>query len=130
MTSRTVTVLLAAGVAACAPAAAGAGRAVPDRNVVGAAELTATGASDLYTALRQVRPEFLQARGVSSIHQATPDLPAVYLDGVEIGGLGELSSISTVEVREVRRLSAQEAAARTGTNTPGGAILVFTKKAG
>ena len=130
MTYRMVTLLLAAGVVACAPAATGRGRAVPDRNVVGAAELTATGAPDLYSALRQIRPEFLQARGVSSIHQSTPDLPAVYLDGVEIGGIDELRSISTGEVREVRRLSAQEAAARTGTNDPGGAILVFTKKAG
>ena len=130
MTFRTVAVLLAAGVAACAPAAAGAGRAFPDRSVVEAAELTATRATDLYTALRQIRPEYLQARGVSSIHQATPDLPAVYLDGVEIGGVDELRGISTVDVREVRRLSAQQAAARTGTNTPGGAILVFTKKAG
>jgi len=130
MTLRTVALLLAGAVGACAPAASGAGRPSPDRNVVEAAELAATGAPDLYTALRQVRPEFLQARGVSSIHDATADLPVVYLDGVAIGGPDELGRISTVDVREVRRLSAQEALARTGTNKPGGAILVFMKKAG
>ncbi len=130
MTLRIAALLLAGAAGACAPAATGAARPVPDRNVVEAAELAATGAADLYTALRQTRPEFLQARGVSSIRIGTPDLPVVYLDGVQIGGPDELSRISTVEVREVRRLTAQEAAARTGTNTPGGAILVFTKQAG
>ena len=131
MTLRTVTLLLAGAVGACAPAATGTGRPVPDRNVVAAAELAATGATDLYTALRQLRPEFLQARGVSSLRSGNaPDLPVVYLDGVQIGGPDELNRISTVDVREVRRLSAHEAAARTGTYTPGGAILVFTKKTG
>jgi len=130
MARRAVSLLLAGAVSACAPAAPGGGRPVPDRSVVEAAELTATGAPDLYTALRQVRPEFLQARGVSSIHTGTPDLPAVYLDGVAIGGIDQLTTISTVNVREVRRLSAQEALTRTGTNAPGGAILVFTRKAG
>jgi hypothetical protein len=130
MTVRIITLLLAGAVGACAPAATGVGRPVPDRDVVGAAELAATRATDLYTALRQVRPEFLQPRGVSSIHTGSPDYPAVYLDGVEIGGLDELKNISTVEVREVRRLSAQQAAARTGTNSPGGAILVFRKTRG
>jgi hypothetical protein len=130
MTFPTATLLLAAGVVACAPAATGAGRAVPDRNVVGAAELTATGATDLYAALHQLRPEFFQSRGVSSIRLNTPDLPVVYLDGVAIGGLDELRRISTMDVGEVRRLSPQEASVRTGTNLPGGAIFVFTKKAG
>ncbi len=130
MTLRVVTLLLAGAVGACAPAATGAGRPVPDRNVVEAAELAATGAPDLYTALRQVRPEFFQARGVSSIHTGTPDYPAVYLDGVEMSGMGDLSTISAMDVREVRRLSAQQAMARTGTNNPGGAILVFLKRGG
>ncbi len=130
MTFRTFALLLTAGAGACAPAATGTGRPVPDRSVVAAAELAATGAPDLYTALRQVRPEFLQARGVSSIRRATPDYPEVYLDGVDVGGLDQLGRITTTEVREVRRLSAAQAAARTGTNTPGGAILVITKRAG
>jgi len=128
---RTAALLLAGAAGACAPAATGGGRPSPgDRSIVGAAELTATGAPDLFNALRQVRPEFLQARGVSSIRTATPDFPAVYLDGVQIGGIDELSNISTVNVREVRRLSAREALVRTGTNNPGGAILVFTKSGG
>jgi len=130
MTLRAVTLLLAAAAGACAPAAAGGGRVVPDRNVVGAAELAATGAADLYTALRQVRPEFLQPRGISSIHSNTPDFPAVYLDGVELSGIADLKTITTTDVREVRRLSAPEAMARTGTNNPGGALLVVTKKSG
>lgn len=129
MIPRAVTLILAGAVGACAPASAGGGRSVPDRSVVEAAQLAATGATDLYTALRQIRPEFLQARGVSSIHSgSTPDLPVVYLDGVEIGGPDELNRISTADVREVRRLSAHEAAARNGTYIPGGAILVFLKK--
>ena len=130
MNLRIAALLLAGAAGACAPAATGAGRTSPDRNVVEAVELAATGAPDLYTALRQVRPEFLQARGVSSIRTGNPDLPAVYLDGVAIGGVDELSRISTVEVREVRRLTAQETLVRTGTNSPGGAILVFTKRPG
>ena len=129
MSPRTIALLLAAAVGACAPAA-GTGRAVPDRDVVGADELAATRAPDLLTALRQVRPEFLQPRGVSSIHNATPDYPAIYLDGVQIGGVDQLGNISTVNVREVRRLSAAQALTRTGTATPGGAILIFTKKGG
>ncbi len=99
-----------------------------NRDVVTPAELAATRAVNLYDALKQIRPEYFTARGVSSIRLATPDLPTVYLDRNQLGELESLRDIDIALVQEVRRLTPTEANIRLGRDFPGGAILVTTVK--
>lgn len=128
MTMRQLTLFFSALVAACAPAATPSSSVSHNRAVVTRADLESTHAANLYDALHQLRPEFFTARGVSSIHQNTPDLPTVYLDGTEFGGLESLRGIDIARVIEVRRLTSQESTVRLGRDSPGGAILVTTMR--
>ncbi len=112
---------------ACAPGATTGGAPVShNRAVVTPAELVATKATNLYDALKQIRPEFFTPRGVSSIRLATPDLPTVYVDRNLLGDLESLRTIDVGIVREVRRLTPSEASIRVGRDFPGGVLLVTT----
>ncbi len=123
-------VALGALLAGCAPGATTTGGAPVshNRDVVTPAELVATKATNLYDALKLIRPEYFNARGVSSIRLAVPDLPAVYLDRNQLDSLESLRTIDIALVQEVRRLTPTEANIRLGRDFPGGAILVTTVK--
>ncbi len=97
-----------------------------DRTRVTGEELMATQAATLYDALRQVRPEFLQRRGFSSIQSPQADVPRVFVDNVEMGDVEYLKILNPSDVVEVQRLSAEQATTRWGTGYIGGALLVFT----
>ncbi len=120
---------LGALLAACAPGATTGGAPVShNRDVVTPAELVATKSTNLYDALKQIRPEYFTARGVSSIRLAVPDLPAVYLDRNQLDGLESMRSIDINLVQEVRRLTPTEATVRLARDFPGGVILITTVK--
>lgn len=75
-----------------------------------------------YDAVERLRPAFLQStRGVSA-----PLERRVYVDGMWVGGLSALRTISPLTVREIRFLSAIEATARFGAGNGAGAVLVTT----
>ncbi len=131
MRQRMVALALGALLVACAPGVTTTGGAPVshNRDVVTPAELVATKATNLYDALKQIRPEYFTARGVSSIRLATPDLPTVYLDRNQLGDLESLRNIDIALVQEVRRLTPTEANIRLGRDFPGGVLLVSTVKA-
>ncbi len=127
MKTRMVALALSALLSACASAGApGSGTVSHDRNVVTKDELVGTKATNVYDALRVIRPEFFSSRGVSSIRMATPDVLTVYMDRTQLGDLESLRNIDIALVTEVRRLTPREAAIRLGTDLPGGALLVTT----
>ncbi len=133
MSTRSLLILLAA-VAACAPAATTSGGS-HDRTRVTHEELAATHAPDLYSALKQTRPEFFASRGVSSIRLGSEDIPAVFIDGVSVGEVSDrasqeeaLRNIAVINVVEVKRLTPQESTLRLGRDSPAGALLVVTSK--
>ncbi len=129
MRLRIAAALLSVALAGCAPGATSGGAPVSHaRAVVTPAELAATHATNLYDALRQIRPEYFTARGVSSIRLATPDLPAVYLDRNQLDGLDAMRTIDISLVQEVRRLTPSEANVRLARDFPGGVILITTVK--
>lgn len=127
MSKRVPTLLLALLLAACGGPS---GRPAPrDPNVVTGEELVATHVLNLYDALSQVRPQYLRDRGYISIASAARAVPVVYVDELYMGQLDFLRSMSTGDVAEVRRISAEEATTRWGTGHPGGALLVTTHAA-
>ncbi|MGD2069577.1 MAG: hypothetical protein PVI57_12950 [Gemmatimonadota bacterium] len=91
-----------------------------DRERVTSEELIATGASDLFTALRLSRPRFLETRAPRK------DAPVLYVDGVQVGEVAYLRGMRVQDVASVRLLRGPDATTRYGTDHLGGALLVTT----
>lgn len=89
-------------------------------------EISRSGATDAFTAIRMLRPVFLQSRGRTSILRAENTEPAVYLDDRLIGGVATLRDIPANQVIEVRFFGPAQAQMRWGTGNSAGAILVRT----
>lgn len=84
---------------------------------------TRPGASDALALIRQLRPHFL-ATGRSE--------PVVYIDTTRAFSIDDLSTVPSINVQEIRFLTAAEAAGRYGTGRSGGTstgvILVKTRR--
>lgn len=111
-----------------AVAAAPTPKPLRDRDVLGPADLEgARDASDLYEAIRRLRPHFLRTRGrVASSSGAEPQV-VVYLGSNMLGGPTTLKNIRVDQVFEVRYLDASAATTRYGSGHTAGAIIVTMK---
>lgn len=81
--------------------------------------------------VRQLRPQFLRARGANSFGNARGGrkvpYPKVIVDGMPRGELDVLNQIPAMTVKEIRFLGSADASVRFGTGYDGGAILVTTR---
>lgn len=118
-------VLLAFLVAACA--SSGSGRSLGSRNVITESEIASVNVGTIYEVVQQLRPHFLQGRGQSSIQDPGSSAPVVYVNGVRYGSPDVLRSLRSMDVREIRYLSASDATTRYGTGHVGGVIEVTTR---
>src|SRR5439155_13777521 len=99
-----------------------------DNSVISADEIASVHQGDLYGAIQQLRPMFLQTRGSTSLGIGTaPEVIQVYVDGIRMGDPNSLHQLQPSDVKEVRRLSASEATQKYGTGHSLGAILVTRK---
>ena len=124
---RTLSLLALFLLAACAPGRFARTAPYYAREVITADELTASTATDLYEAMRLLRPTWLRSRGPLSLHGSVSALPIVYVDGHRMGDVSWLVSIPALSVAEARFLSSSDATTRWGTGHASGAILVVTK---
>ena len=84
-------------------------------------------ASDTALALvRQLRPNWLRMRGNTSIRSSTPPVQ-VYVSGVKRGGPSALDDVPRSSIKEMQRLSGNDASSRYGTGHESGVILVTLK---
>jgi len=118
-------------VSACSSTGAGSSadaRPTPstDRNLITQEELQRTSASNLFDAIRILRPQWLR-QSPTIIRQGGEGSLLVYLDGVQFGDPTSLRQISLLVVQEARYLSASEAQARYGTQDLHGVIAVTTR---
>jgi hypothetical protein len=96
-----------------------------DPSVITAEELASAPQGDLYGAIQQLRPNFMQMRGATTFGIATgPEVIQVYVDGVLVGDTSVLKQYQTRDTKEVRKLSAADATQKYGTGHSQGAILV------
>ena len=94
-----------------------------------AAEIARTNAASAYDAVKRLRANYLQSRGIGSfVHATRSAYPVVFIDGMEIGTLFELRSIPAQDVLEIRLLSSGEATLRYGQGYTAGIIHVTTKR--
>jgi len=97
-----------------------------DRNLLTQDELQRTAGSDLFDAIRILRPQWLR-QAPTIIRQGGEGSLLVYLDGVRYGDATSLRQISISVVQEVRFLSPSEAQGRYGTQDLHGVIAVTTR---
>jgi hypothetical protein len=82
-----------------------------------------------FDAIRQLRPQWLRSsRGQSSVSASSEQRRGVrvYVDGILLGGAGDLRTLDVRAIHAARFLDSREATTRFGTNHAEGAIVVTT----
>lgn len=97
---------------------------VPDRRRIRASELAGAGYKTAGDAIRGLRPEWLNPRGVHVIGEGRDDGIQVYLDGIRMGGVRFLGDVPVETIQEMRLIDAAEATMRWGAGNSHGAILI------
>ncbi len=129
LASALIALLLAA--AACATAGGPkSGSSTTDR--ITRTDIDGSTASSAYDLVSQLRPNWLRPPNLT-MSGATVRTPIVlvYLDGVRLGGLNELRTLSVSSVRSLEYLNATRAATvvgNIGSEPVGAAIMVSTKQ--
>lgn len=147
MKARKVLVILACaftaagGLAACASSGANNpdtsigtpdGKKVTSRDKVTKEEIVGTPASTAYDLVNHLRPDWLRYRGTNSMVGGSEgsSAPLVYLDGVKMGGLDALKSISSREIQSMEWVPGSKAnlvLSDVGSRAIIGAILLKTR---
>jgi len=129
---RTVLKVVAAagllGMTACASSGQHTGGPSYDENLITAAELLASPATNLRDYIQLHRPRWLERNYSAAMSSSRVQSLVVYLDNQRYGGPDALASMSTRGVEEVRYFSPSEAQARFGLGTLNGVIQVVTSK--
>jgi len=91
-------------------------------DVISEADIASSHGTTAYEVVERARPMYL----ISRVDLAPTAEREVYLNGIRLGGLGELRHIPAKEVKEIRFVRAIDGAAY-GVGRSGGAILVISK---
>lgn len=97
-------------------------------NLIAAEELRKTAYTNVYDAIRQLRPHWAATAHLRSPTEregaGEAGVIVVYLDGARFGAMDGLRQIALADVAEVQYFEAREATIRFGTGHPAGAINV------
>jgi hypothetical protein len=109
----------------CAIPPTQSGPAPRSSSVLSETQIANTYAATAYEVVARLRPTALRVTGGKIFE------PTVYLDGLRMGGLGELRRIPAIGLTQIRFLSASEAFGLYGADQRnGGAIVLITKPVG
>jgi hypothetical protein len=120
------TMMIGFALAACV--SGGAMTPDTDRSVITAPELVNSGAAHAHEAIQRLRPEYLRTRGPSSVLNPTAMGPAVFVDGMLLGGVDILADIPIGELARIKYFSAWDATTRFGSGYANGVIALTTKR--
>ncbi|MDT8342043.1 MAG: hypothetical protein RQ751_11070 [Longimicrobiales bacterium] len=127
-TPRTASFLPALAVAllmgGCAAGGSGGG-SESGFNVITREDLAELHRLNAYQAVRRLRPQWLEARGLDSFYSTNEVV--VYQDGTRMGGVNFLRSLRVNDVATLRFLDSRAATTRYGGGHPSGAIMVTTR---
>jgi len=98
-------------------------------NVLSGAEIASSSWSQasIYEAVQRLRPTYLQSRGRAGNVPGAGDILAS-IDGGPLNPVETLRSLNAGQVREVRYLSASDAAQRFGVRANSGAVILVLQK--
>ena len=116
---------------ACASSGGGqAGQARPshDPNVITREELATANAANLFDAIRQLRPRWLERLGPTTFSAASDYQVLVYMDRIRFGAPDMLRQVPISMPLSVRYYSASEAQAEFGVGNLQGAIQIVTRR--
>lgn len=114
---------------ACASGSTGEARVPqPDRNVLTTSEIALSSGTTAHDVISQLRPQFLRARGLSTLALPVPATAVVYVDNMALGGIEALRNIDAQTLLRIEYMNAADATTRFGTDHTAGAILIFTKR--
>ena len=114
---------------ACSAGSGQPGRTTPrsDENLITREELATANASNLFDAIRQLRPRWMDRGGPTALRASESQGGLmVYVDRVREGGTDALRSIPLTMVDSVRFLTASQAQGEFGLDNIRGAIQVVT----
>jgi len=126
---RSLTTFLFALIGSCASPAGGAGAASGGNpNVLTAAEISSAkaGEASAYEAVQRLRPMFLRTRGTAGNAPGGDVFASV--DGGPLTAVDALRDVPATNVREIRYLSASDAAQRFGVRAYSGPVILVTQK--
>ncbi len=119
-----VTVLVVSLTAGCHGSLAGAQAARPDQQSLTREQIEDPRFSSAYDVVRALRSNWLNARGATSIRTRVE--VQVYLDGVHLGGVDMLKTVSTPSIQYMRYINGTDATTRWGTGHGRGVIFIGT----
>lgn|SRR5512142_409115 len=117
---------------ACSAGSGQPGRTAPrsDENLITAEELATANASNLFDAIRQLRPRWMERGGPTALRgPGAQGSLTVYVDRVREGGTEALRSVPLGLVESVRYLTPSQAQGEFGLDNIYGAIQVTTRRA-
>ena len=114
--------IVASVVFGCSSATTTNGPPRGDRNRLTQEQLATANSDNLYEAITKLRPEWLNTRGPTSITDATPVTPSVFMNGNLMGRVESLRDMRVLDVTEVRYWPAGQASAKFGMGHPRGVI--------
>jgi hypothetical protein len=124
-----VAVLPLAWACASAGSSAGASGPRPDRNLITAEEIAGISVSNLFDAVRLLRPEWLNQRpNPTTIVPGNETDMVVYMDRIRFGTPEQLRQFPPSAAVSIRFLSPSEATGEFGVGHLKGAILVTTRR--
>jgi predicted small secreted protein len=122
--SYAVVVLVALLAAGCRASLPGAGQERPGQQWIGREQIEEPRFSSAYDVVRALRSNWLSTRGIASLRLKTE--VQVYLDGVHLGGVDMLKSISTPAIQYIRYFNGTDATTRWGIGHGRGVIYIGT----
>ena len=126
---RTLVASLLAFTAGCASAGGGGSASSGgDPNILTAAEISSAkaGEATIYDAIQRLRPQYFRTRGRLG-NEPGGDV-SVSLDGGPLSTTDALRNIPATTVKEVRYLSANDAAQRYGVRAYSGPVILVTQR--
>ena len=97
-------------------------------DIIGPAELAKGGIGSAYDVVQRLRPQFFAQRALGFPTDAYGGRPVVYYNGMRLGGVEELRSLSMAMVGEVRFLSPVVGSEWFGSYHPGGVIAITSPR--
>jgi len=115
---------------ACASTGTTAGTTRHQADLITAAEIASSGATNAWDLINRLRPNWLKQQAVGSIGGgARSQVIAVYVDGQRFGDISSLQTVSASGIRSVQWLDAARAATvlnEVGSDPIAGAIVIKT----
>jgi len=97
-------------------------------NVITQEEIEKAAAQNAYELIRELRPAWFRARGVTSTRDVFAGGLAFFVDGIQATSMDALESLGAERIKEARYVNAADATTKYGTGYTAGVVEITTKR--